>query len=58
MSFDQDVAAVEASIRLGIAAEEDWDGPSIKPDDLTDEQIRWLASWLVGDRVTKEKKSP
>lgn len=43
---------IEAAIHLGISAEEDWDGPSIKPGTLTDDQIKWLASWLVGEGVT------
>lgn len=40
-----------ASLYMGIAAEEDWDGPSVKPGDLTEEQIDWLASWLAGDGI-------
>lgn len=52
MAHADEVQRIEASIRLGIAAEEDWDGPSIKPGDLSDEQISWLASWLAGDGVT------
>ena len=40
---------LEASIRLGIEAEADWEGPSIKPGTLTDEQIHWLAAWLAGE---------
>ena len=43
-----------ASIRLGIDAEDAWDGPSIKPGTLTDEEIEWLASWLAGDGWVKK----
>lgn len=43
-----------ASIRLGIDAEATWDGPSIKPGTLTDEEIEWLASWLAGDGWVKK----
>ena len=43
-----------ASIRLGIAAEDAWDGPSIKPGTLTDEEIEWLASWLAGEGWVKK----
>lgn len=46
--YDQSKRRIEADIRLGVAAEEDWDGPSVKPGALTDEQISWLASWLAG----------
>lgn len=28
-------------------------GPSIKPGDLTDEQIAWLASWLAGEGFSR-----
>ncbi|MBN9214732.1 MAG: hypothetical protein J0J04_07950 [Microbacterium sp.] len=38
MVHADEAARIEASIRLGIAAEEDWDGPSTKPGDLSDEQ--------------------
>lgn len=55
-SYDAVRARLEASIRLGIAAEEDWDGPSIKPGDLTDDQIAWLASWLAGDGCDKARE--
>lgn len=47
--FAADVARLAASIRLGIAAEDGWDGPSIKPGQLSDDEIDWLASWLAGD---------
>ena len=39
---------VEADIQLGIMAEEDWDGPSVKPGQLTNEQIARLGAWLEG----------
>ena len=39
------------SIHLGILAEVGWDGPRIKPGQLTDDQIAWLASWLAGDGI-------
>lgn len=42
-----------ASIQLGIDAEEEWEGPSIKPGTLTDEQVCWLASWLAGEGFRK-----
>lgn len=45
--------AIYNSIHLGISAEEDWDGPSVKPGDLTDAQIEWLASWLAGEGIGK-----
>lgn len=45
-------AKILASIRLGIAAEEDWDGPSIKPGELPDDKIEWLAAWLAGDGIS------
>lgn len=47
--YDGAKAALNAAIQLGIAAEEDWDGPSIKPGTLTSEQVEWLASWLAGE---------
>ena len=40
---------MEFSIRLGIEAEEDWEGPSIKPGEITDAQVSWLSSWLIGE---------
>ena len=43
------VARLEASIRLGISAEEGWDGPSVKPGDLTDAQVGWLDAWMAGE---------
>ena len=43
-----------ASIRLGIAAEDAWDGPSIKPGTLTEDEIEWLASWLAGEGWVKK----
>lgn len=46
-----DAARIANSIRLGIQVEEDWDGPSIKPGTLTEEQIDWLGSWLAGDGI-------
>lgn len=49
--YDRRVAQIESSILLGIAVEQDWDGPSIKPGELTDEQIQWLARWLAGDGI-------
>lgn len=45
-------AKIIASLHMGIDAEENWDGPSVKPGDLTDAQIEWVAAWLVGDGVT------
>lgn len=51
--YTDTVARLTASIRLGIIAEDPWDGPSIKEGELSDEQINWLASWLAGDGVTK-----
>jgi hypothetical protein len=44
---------IAASIRLGIMAEQDWDGPSIKPGALTEEQVDWLGSWLAGEGYTR-----
>lgn len=52
-TFEESKPRIEASIHLGIGAEEDWDGPSIKPGTLTDDQLSWLASWLAGDGVVK-----
>lgn len=50
-TYDEAKPRIEASIRMGIAAEEDWSGPSVKPGELSDDQITWLASWLAGDGV-------
>ncbi len=52
-TYEEAKPRLEASIRLGIAAEEDWPGPSVKPGDLTEEQIDWLASWLAGEGFVK-----
>lgn len=46
--FTNTVAELRADIVLGIMAEDAWDGPSVKPGDLTDDQIEWLASWMAG----------
>lgn len=45
------VAKIKAAIITGISAEEDWPGPSIKPGELSDAQIEWLAAWLAGEGV-------
>lgn len=45
------VAKIKTAILVGIQAEEDWDGPSIKSGVLTDEQIEWLASWLASEGI-------
>lgn len=47
-TFEEISSRLTSHIHLGIAAEEDWDGPSIKPGTLTNEQIAWLGSWLAG----------
>ena len=52
--FDDTRDRMAASIRLGIAAEDVWYGPSIKAGTLTDEEIEWLASWLAGDGWVKK----
>lgn len=52
-TYEKSKPRLEASIRMGIAAEEDWPGPSVKPGDLTEEQIDWLASWLAGEGFVK-----
>lgn len=49
--YDNAKAKIKTSIIAGITAEEDWDGPSINPGTLTDEQVDWLAAWLAGDGV-------
>ena len=43
-------AQIEASLRLGIAAEGDDDNP-LAPivNTITEEQISWISSWLAGD---------
>lgn len=46
--FLETKARINADIHLGFNVEEDWDGPSIKPGTLTDEQVEWLSSWLTG----------
>lgn len=51
--YHESKAKIHASLQMGIAAEEDWAGPSVKPGDLTDQQVEWLASWLAGDGVIK-----
>ena len=45
--------APENAIRFGIEAEADWEGPSIKPGVLFDDEIAWLASWLDGEGFRK-----
>jgi hypothetical protein len=45
-------AKILASIHLGVMAEQDWDGPSIKPGELSDDKIEWLAAWLAGDGIS------
>lgn len=47
--FASQASEISASIHLGIHAEEDWDGPSIKPGTLTDEQVAWLGGWLASE---------
>lgn len=51
--FDRQIDSLSMDIRFGIMAEDDWDGPSIKPGELSPENIKWLASWLVGCGWTK-----
>lgn len=51
--YEKAKGQIESSIHVGIAAEEDWDGPSVKPDDLTDKQIAWLAAWLAGEGFSR-----
>ena len=50
-NYTANVRRIRAAIELGIMVEEDWDGPSIKPGTLTDEQIAWLASWLSSEGI-------
>ncbi|MET4703071.1 hypothetical protein [Frigoribacterium sp. UYMn621] len=48
-----DAAQIAASIDIGIWAEQDWDGPSIKPGKLTDDEVQWLGAWLAGESFGK-----
>jgi hypothetical protein len=52
--YRDNAVAIAMSIRVGIIAEQDWEGPSIKEGDLTEEQIDWLASWLAGESWVKK----
>jgi hypothetical protein len=56
-SYETAKPAIHASLYAGIAAEEDWDGPSVKPGDLTNAQVEWIASWLAGDGFVKQPKA-
>lgn len=50
--LEKGTAAYEiwAGIHLGIQAEQDSGDPNIiSPEELTNDQIAWLASWLAGE---------
>lgn len=46
-----DAEKISRALRIMINAEENWDGPSVKPNDLTSEQIDWIGAALASEGV-------
>lgn len=49
-----ETARLTNSIKLGIDVEKDSPGVSIPPGKLSNEEIRWLAHWLLGEGWVKQ----
>lgn len=50
-SYEHNAKEIEAALRLGIEVESDDDSLAPMVKALTDEQVKWISSWLASEGI-------